>query len=109
MRRVILAIVITAVALVLLLTFKTHTQAVAPTGAPASAVGSPAPGTTSPKNPGNGRAAGKPDREPTPASAKLSARPSRPRSTEPPLPPRSSTSPLADGAGEGRVFTCAKV
>jgi uncharacterized protein with FMN-binding domain len=45
MRRVILAIVITAVALVLLLTFKTHTQSVAPAGAPASVVGSPTPGT----------------------------------------------------------------
>ena len=55
MRRVILAIVTTAVALVLLLTFKTHTQSVAPLNAPASVVGSPTPGGTgsaSPESPG---------------------------------------------------------
>jgi uncharacterized protein with FMN-binding domain len=48
MRRVILAIVTTAVALVLLLTFKTQTQSAGPAGSPASVVGSPTPGTTSP-------------------------------------------------------------
>jgi uncharacterized protein with FMN-binding domain len=41
LRRVILAICATAVALVLLLSFKTHTQA---TGAPPAAIASPAPG-----------------------------------------------------------------
>jgi len=46
MRRVILAIVTTAVALVLLLTFKTQTQSAGPAGSPASVVGSPAPGGT---------------------------------------------------------------
>jgi uncharacterized protein with FMN-binding domain len=45
MRRVILAIVATAAALVLLLSFKTHTQS-APGTSPASALGSPAPGGT---------------------------------------------------------------
>jgi uncharacterized protein with FMN-binding domain len=44
MRRVILAIVATAAALVLLLSFKTHTQSAAPGSSPASAVGSPTPG-----------------------------------------------------------------
>ena len=44
MRRVILAIVTTAVVLVLLLSFKTHTQSAAPGSSPASAVGSPSPG-----------------------------------------------------------------
>jgi hypothetical protein len=43
MRRVILAIVATAAALVLLLSFKTHTQS-APGSSPAAALGSPAPG-----------------------------------------------------------------
>jgi len=46
MRRVILAIVSTAVALVLLLSFKTHTQPAVPGSPPASVVGSPAPGAT---------------------------------------------------------------
>ena len=50
MRRVILAIVATAAALVLLLSFKTHTQSVAPVNAPASVVGSPTPGATSPES-----------------------------------------------------------
>ena len=44
MRRVILAIVATAAALVLLLSFKTHTQSAAPGGSPAAALGSPTPG-----------------------------------------------------------------
>ena len=47
MRRVILAIVATAAALVLLLSFKTHTQS-APGSSPASALGSPTPGGTEP-------------------------------------------------------------
>ena len=42
MRRVILAICATAVALVLLLSFKSHTQP--PAGSPAAALGSPSPG-----------------------------------------------------------------
>lgn len=57
MRRVILAIVTTAVALVLLLTFKTHTQSAGPAGSPASVVGSPTPGTTSPGGTGTATAA----------------------------------------------------
>jgi len=44
MRRVILAIVTTAAALVLLLSFKTHTQSPAPGNSPAAALGSPTPG-----------------------------------------------------------------
>ena len=44
MRRVILAIVATAAALVLLLSFKTHPQSAAPGTSPAAALGSPAPG-----------------------------------------------------------------
>jgi uncharacterized protein with FMN-binding domain len=55
MRRVILAIVATAAALVLLLTFKTHPQSAAPGASPASALGSPAPGGA-----GSGTAAGTP-------------------------------------------------
>jgi len=44
MRRAILAICATAVALVLLLSFKTHSQTAAPGTSPASALGSPSPG-----------------------------------------------------------------
>jgi uncharacterized protein with FMN-binding domain len=44
MRRVILAIAATAAALVLLLSFKTHTQSAAPGISPAAALGSPTPG-----------------------------------------------------------------
>ena len=44
MRRVILGLVTTAVALVLLLSFKTHTQPAVPGSTPASVVGSPTPG-----------------------------------------------------------------
>jgi uncharacterized protein with FMN-binding domain len=44
MRRVILGLVTTAVALVLLLSFKTHTQPAVPASSPASVVGSPSPG-----------------------------------------------------------------
>jgi uncharacterized protein with FMN-binding domain len=44
MRRVILAIVTTAVVLVLLLSFKTHTQPAGPGSTPASVVGTPTPG-----------------------------------------------------------------
>jgi uncharacterized protein with FMN-binding domain len=44
MRRVILAICATAVGLVLLLSFKTHTQTAAPGTSPAAALGSPSPG-----------------------------------------------------------------
>ena len=44
MRRVILAICATAVGLVLLLSFKTHTQGAAPGTSPAAALGSPTPG-----------------------------------------------------------------
>jgi uncharacterized protein with FMN-binding domain len=45
LRRVILAICATAAGLVLLLTFKTHTQSAAPGTSPAAALGSPSPGT----------------------------------------------------------------
>jgi uncharacterized protein with FMN-binding domain len=45
MRRAILAICATAVGLVLLLSFKTHTQSAAPGTSPAAALGSPTPGT----------------------------------------------------------------
>jgi len=48
MRRVILGLVTTAVVLVLLLSFKTHTQPAVPGSTPASVVGSPAPGATAP-------------------------------------------------------------
>src|SRR6185437_16356405 len=44
MRRVILAICATAAGLVLLLSFKTHTQSGAAVSAPAAALGSPSPG-----------------------------------------------------------------
>jgi hypothetical protein len=59
MRRVILAIVTTAVALVLLLSFKTHTQSAPPGSSPAPLVsgpapGSPAPGGTAPGSTGSG-------------------------------------------------------
>jgi uncharacterized protein with FMN-binding domain len=46
MRRVILAIVTTAAALVLLLSFKTHPQSAVPGGSPPAALGSPTPGGT---------------------------------------------------------------
>jgi uncharacterized protein with FMN-binding domain len=45
MRRAILAICATAVGLVLLLSFKTHTQSPVPGSSPAAALGSPTPGT----------------------------------------------------------------
>jgi uncharacterized protein with FMN-binding domain len=45
MRRVILGLVTTAVVLVLLLSFKTHTQPAVPGSTPASVVGSPTPGS----------------------------------------------------------------
>jgi uncharacterized protein with FMN-binding domain len=45
MRRVILAIVTTAAALVLLLSFKTHAQSPVPVNSPAAALGSPTPGS----------------------------------------------------------------
>jgi uncharacterized protein with FMN-binding domain len=45
LRRVILAICATAAGLVLLLSFKTHTQSRAAVSAPAAALGSPSPGT----------------------------------------------------------------
>jgi uncharacterized protein with FMN-binding domain len=46
MRRVVLAIVATAAALVLLLSFKTHLQSAAPGSSPPAALGSPTPGGT---------------------------------------------------------------
>ena len=51
MRRVILAIVATAAALVLLLSFKTHTQSAVPGISPAAALGSPTPGSPTPSSP----------------------------------------------------------
>jgi uncharacterized protein with FMN-binding domain len=53
MRRAILAICATAVGLVLLLSFKTHTQSAAPVTSPAAALGSPTPGSAA----GDGTAA----------------------------------------------------
>ena len=47
MRRVILAICATAVGLVLLLSFKSHTQSALPGTSPAAALGSPSPGAGS--------------------------------------------------------------
>jgi hypothetical protein len=52
MRRVILAIVTTAAALALLLSFKTHAQSPLPGGSPAAALGSPTPGGTGSAAPG---------------------------------------------------------
>jgi uncharacterized protein with FMN-binding domain len=57
MRRVIVAIVTTAAALVLLLSFKTHTQSPAPGNSPAAALGSPPPGGGTGSSAGN-RSAG---------------------------------------------------
>src|ERR1700722_14985317 len=54
MRRVILAVVATAAALVLLLSFKTHTQSAVPGASPAAALGSPTPGA----GPGTGQGTG---------------------------------------------------
>ena len=54
MRRAILAICATAVGLVLLLSFKTHTQSAAPGTSPAAALGTPTPGSGAA---GNGTAA----------------------------------------------------
>ena len=51
MRRVILAIVSTAIGLVFLLSFKTHTQSAVPGSPPASVVGSPTPGGPTPGGP----------------------------------------------------------
>jgi hypothetical protein len=55
MRRVVLAIVATAAALVFLLSFKAHPQSAAPGGSPAGALGRPAPGGTG-AGPGTGGA-----------------------------------------------------
>ena len=60
MRRVILAIVATAAALVLLLSFKTHTQSAATGGSPAAALGSPTPGGGSAGTGGGGTGATSP-------------------------------------------------
>ena len=64
MRRVILGLVTTAVALVLLLSFKTHTQSAGPGNSPASVVGSPprqrpAPAPARRARPGGRPAAGR--------------------------------------------------
>jgi hypothetical protein len=59
MRRVLLAIVATAAALVLLLSFRTHPQPAGPGASPAAAAGGPAPGgagTGTAGNPAAGRA-----------------------------------------------------
>jgi uncharacterized protein with FMN-binding domain len=47
LRRIILAICATAVGLVLLLSFKSHTQSAVPGSSPAGALGTPTPGTAS--------------------------------------------------------------
>jgi uncharacterized protein with FMN-binding domain len=57
MRRVIVAIVTTAAALVLLLSFKTHTQSPAPGNSPPAALGSPSPGA-GPGDAGSGGSGG---------------------------------------------------
>jgi uncharacterized protein with FMN-binding domain len=54
MRRVILAICATAAALVLLLSFKTHTQSAATGASPASAIGTPTPGNSAAPAPASG-------------------------------------------------------
>jgi len=79
MRRVILAIVSTAIGLVFLLSFKTHTQAAL--GTPAAARGTPTPGT------GAGTASGGPTAGP--------ARKNPTRKT----PTRNTTTPAASSAG----------
>jgi uncharacterized protein with FMN-binding domain len=55
MRRVILAICATAAALVLLLSFKSHTQSAVAGGSPAAALGVPGPGEPSAGKPGTGK------------------------------------------------------
>jgi uncharacterized protein with FMN-binding domain len=65
MRRALLAICATAIGLVLLLSFKTHSQSAAPGSAPASALGSPTPGpggaTASTGTPGTAGSQAAPD------------------------------------------------
>jgi uncharacterized protein with FMN-binding domain len=56
LRRIILAICATAVGLVLLLSFKSHTQSAVPGSSPAAALGTPTPGTA-PAGTGSGTAA----------------------------------------------------
>jgi uncharacterized protein with FMN-binding domain len=59
LRRVILAICATAVALVLLLSFKSHTQSPVPGSSPAAALGSPTPGgADAAPSPGSGSSTG---------------------------------------------------
>jgi uncharacterized protein with FMN-binding domain len=59
MRRVILAIVTTAAALALLLSFKTHLQSAAPGSSPPAALGSPTPGGASASTPAPASGPGK--------------------------------------------------
>jgi uncharacterized protein with FMN-binding domain len=87
LRRVILAICATAVALVLLLSFKTHTQTGLGTS-PAAALGSPAPGATD--TPAAGVAGGSPA-----AGGAATARPG----------PSRAATPAASGAAAGAART----
>jgi uncharacterized protein with FMN-binding domain len=71
LRRVILAICATSVALVLLLSFKSHIQSASPASSPAAALGRPSPGTASPAagTPGTSAPAAAPSASPSASSA----------------------------------------
>jgi uncharacterized protein with FMN-binding domain len=68
LRRVILAICATAVGLVLLLSFKSHTQSAVPGTSPAAALGSPSPGSAS-SGAGNSTTANGATASPAPSAA----------------------------------------
>jgi uncharacterized protein with FMN-binding domain len=70
LRRVILAICATAVGLVLLLSFKSHTQSALPGAAPAAALGSPSPGAGTGSSPAAGTGQGSTGQANTTATAK---------------------------------------
>jgi uncharacterized protein with FMN-binding domain len=69
LRRVILAICATAAGLVLLLSFKSHTQSAAPGTSPAAALGSPSPGPATGGDTGSGAAGGSTGAAKAPSSA----------------------------------------
>jgi uncharacterized protein with FMN-binding domain len=73
LRRVILAICATAAALVLLLTFKSHTQSAVPGSAPAAAVGTPAPGRSASSAPGTAAPSGTASGTPGAAASRATA------------------------------------
>jgi uncharacterized protein with FMN-binding domain len=85
LRRVILAICATAAALVLLLSFKSHTQSAASAGSPAAALGTPSPGT--------------PSAGPSASAVRPSAAPSAAPSTTP------SAAPSASVGGAAKTVT----